>query len=90
MEIDMKKQKLEEMDASKRFYIRNFLEVMDRVITDPIEKQVIRTTFLDVFNKHHRFIESIMGGTDGKGKDRNKSRQQKFEAQVEKNQNGVE
>jgi len=73
MEIKFNKKRMEEVDASKRFYIRNFLEVMDKTIIDPVEKQIIRTQFLDVFNKHHRFVESVVMGTKH-GKDKNFSR----------------
>jgi len=50
--------KVKAIKASKSYYVRNFLEVMDKVMDDPVEKQLIRSTFLDNFNGFNRFVES--------------------------------
>lgn len=46
------------IQASKKYYERNFLEIMDKVMSDSIEKQLIRSTFLDNLNGFYRFVES--------------------------------
>lgn len=73
-EIRFTEKNLQEADASKRYHIRSFLEAMDKVMSDPVEKQIIRTQFLDAFNKHHRFVESLINGSNhGKKKHSDKS-----------------
>lgn len=59
---DFKDDKRKAIDASKKYFLRNFLEVMDKTMSDEIEKQIIRSQFLDSFNKFHRFIESQIFG----------------------------